>query len=851
MSPDHFAFPKSGKAHSDPQAWRCPTCTTRRHFIGTATLGGLGLALAPIPLFSLSPTPDLSPALVPGATGERISASPGWSYRVYRSKSSSKPEVSTWVQIDLGSGQAIDGIRLYPTNQIYSPGNGFPLRFRIECSDDSAFRGGQLIADWSKSDYPNPDDNIVQFPAKGAQGRYVRLTVTRLRTQKAPSFLASAPKKAAIQQAMQALHLFALSKIDVLSKGADIAVQRPVTVDTAFGRPEDAQQLTRPARPQGEGMVTDNPQNVTAANTWRPVMNRVQAPLADVQLKDGLFISAMESNIRYLLDSYSLDDLLRQFRKRAGQLAQIPAQVSVNGWEENLPGSSAGRFLMGAGNTLHWIEDAELRRRVNAVVDGIAACREANGYIMAFPEDTFFASEHGAYTRSWTTLGLIEAGRAGNAKAFELLRGHYDLFDQRPYLPEALRGCIQGGQGMVANTQLYFTPVGKPADIQVIQRYFQEDYWLGALAAGKADAVWQYPYDRPHCYLLTHLEAYLDIYRATGDRRYLDAVLGGWELYRENWQNVGGSISIIEMINCPPKSNSLYEKLGETCGSAFWILLNQRLHLLDPEDEKYVNEIEKSIYNVILANQSGSEGIRYHTMLVGQKDQATRVNTCCEGQGTRLLGSLPQFIFSIDDDGLYVNLFEPSAIKWQHSGETMQLEIDTAFPKSPDVRLVVRPSSPVQAKIRIRTPSWAAGVMGIEVNGTHAAAGAPGSYVTLDRVWSTGDTISFVLPISLRLTQYAGIDQIEGRQRFALEYGPLLMAALGAADKELEVFGAASPMDMVAKLQPVEGRPLHFAMTSDVFGAGTGTKFIPYFEIGTEFFSCFPVIETKPSAFDL
>ena len=36
---------------------------------------------------------------------------------------------------------------------------------------------------------------------------------------------------------------------------------------------------------------------------------------------------------------------------------------------------------------------------------------------------------------------------------------------------------------MIANTRMYFTPVGKPEDIQVVQRYFQENYWLDELAA--------------------------------------------------------------------------------------------------------------------------------------------------------------------------------------------------------------------------------------------------------------------------------------------------------------------------------------------------------------------------------
>lgn len=823
--------------------------TTRRNFINTAAFSSLGLAGGPI--FCLDRVfADSRPSVqIPGAAAERIAAVECSFYRAYRSQTAASPDATTSVQIDLGSSQPIDAVRLHPSKTHLLTGEGFPLRFRIECSDDPAFSVRQLVAkDWSKTDFPHPKDRIVQFAAAKAKGRYLRLTATRLRPKDVPSILFTLPQPIVepIRQSIQSHYLFALSKIEVMSGGVDIALHRPVTVDAAYGNPEDAQQLTRSLRPQGEGLVTDNPQNVTGAGEWHRPIHRAREPLAGVQLQGGVFMSAIDNNIRYLLDSYSVDELLRHFRERAG--LPIPASVRTPDpfeafWVDDLPGSNAGRFLMGAGNTLRWQEHAELHARMNAVVEGIAACRQTNGYIMAYPEDTFFVSERGSYTRSWLTHGLIDAGDAGNATAFELLRGYYDWYDTRPYLSEALRGCIQGGQGMVATTRMYFTPVGKPQDIQVIQRYFQENYWLDDLAARRVDAIWQYPYDRPHVYLLTNLEAYLDLYRATGNPRYLNAVLGGWELFRENWQSAGGSFAIKELEKNLPKSYPLYDTLGETCGSVFWILLNHRLHQLDPDEENYVAEIEKSIYNVLLANQAGSKGIRYHTMLVGQKEKPNCMNTCCEGQGTRLIGGLPQFIYSLTDDGVYVNLFEPSTIAWQHSDTAMRLTMQTSFPKNPDVRLSVHPAKPVQAKLRIRTPSWAAGAMSIAVNGAHAATGMPGSYTTLDRVWSPGDEISFVLPMALKFTKYTGSDQIQNRERFSLEYGPILMAAVGAADVELIFRLVANPADLVTKLQPVSGEPLRFTVPWDL----SGTKFMPYFEVQTESFSCFPFIDAKVS----
>jgi DUF1680 family protein len=403
-------------------------------------------------------------------------------------------------------------------------------------------------------------------------------------------------------------------------------------------------------------------------------------PHKGVELQAGLFKETMDNNIGYLLSSFSVDEMLRPFRERAGKPIGTDLRKPRGFWDLDLPGSSAGRFLMGAGNTLRWQEHAELRRWLNEIVDGIAECRQPNGYIMAYPEESIFHSARAGYTRAWVTHGLIEAGYAGNTKAFDLLRGYYDWFDKCPHLPKLMRGTSQGVQGMIANTRMYFTPQGKPLDLQVIQRYYQENYWLEGLAKRDEEMVWQYPYDRPHNYLITDFEAYLDLYRATGDKRYLDAVLGAWQLYHDNWEHVGGSIAITEFGEFPPKSYRLKEQFlfcetGELCGSSFWAFLNQRLHLLDSAQEKYVTEIEKSIYNVGIANQVDTRGLMYHARLVGLKgDMMVSIcdNSCCEGQGTRLLGAIPEFLYSIvpegRDAGLFVDMFAPSSIRWSQAG---------------------------------------------------------------------------------------------------------------------------------------------------------------------------------------
>ncbi|MDE3201039.1 MAG: glycoside hydrolase family 127 protein [Acidobacteriota bacterium] len=817
---------------------------TRREFIVGSSYAGAGLYLAGGVLTHTLPAEEVPAGLEPFATGMRMAATPATHYRAYRSKKVQNPESTTWVQIDLGKSVPIDAVllfpaseRMYPGRDQYYAGEGFPLRFLIEAASDEAFTSPMTIANLRGADFPDPWDAITQYSSRDAKGRFVRLTATRLRPVKVSPPRGAPAGSGPVDGPDYSLML---AKIAVLSGGKDVAVGCAVLADSAHGNAELSGQLTRPYREDGETIRRDNPHAVTDASSWMPPEFKARVPKSGVTLQGGVFQRAMENNIEYLMNSYSTADLLRQFYERTGKVKDFKPVGTQKFWEEDLAGSNAGRFLMGAGNTLRWMKHDGLQERLDAVVDGISECRQPNGYIMAYPEDTIFYSERAAYTRAWLTHGLLEAAYSGNEKALPLLRGYYDWFNRQSFLPEMLRGAIQGGQGMIANTRMCISPMGKPKDAQVIQQYYQEDAWLQGLARREKDQVWQYPYDRPHCYLLTNLEAYMDMHLITGAPAYFDAVQGAWELYRAHWQQAGGSISIIEFEKDPPDSNYLSQELGELCGSSFWVFLSQRFQQLNPDDERYATEIEKSIYNVAMANQDGGVGIRYHTNLEGTKEKSTHHNSCCEGQGTRLLGSLPEHIYAIAPDGIYVHLYEPSTVRWTQNGHSLELTLRTRFPFETHVEASLKTEVPVKANIRVRVPSWAAAPMAVTVNGREYGTGEPGTYLAVNRMWADGDRIAFKLPAAIRVRRYEGADQVKGYTRCSVEYGPILLALLGSPKTALSVKGVSDVEDLQRSVEAIAGSPLHFSVRGNA-----DARLAPYWQIRDEEFSCYPTVKLE------
>ena len=737
----------------------------------------------------------------------------------YSNRATSSNEIR-WIQIDLGDRKKIEGVKLLPGVQGWGPASGgFPAHFKLEVSEDEDFEHSIMYEDYTlKEEFPNPEDAVVSFSSKEVFGRYVRFTATTLRDNK-----------------------LAMTKIIVLSDGKDIAEGCKAT-ESNPKKDSYVELLTRAPRPQGEYVVTNNPDNVMPVDTWKPVVYKAESPMVGIDMGEGLFKTTMENNISYLMNSFTFDELVRNFRVKGGFPVEPLEERFKNMWFQILPGSEAARFLTGAGNTLRWIENAGLRKRMDDIVDLIDKCKEPDGYLMAFPKHAMFDHENGAYTRSWVSQGLIEAGYGGNKKAFQLLRGFYDWFDNCEYLPEMLRRVRQGTQGIIPITRTYFSPVGKPKDIQVVQQYFQENYWMEGMASHDPNSIWRYPYDRPHNYLVTGIEPYLDLYRATGAKKYLDAAIGGWDLYHDNWEHIGGSLAINEgTFLYEPKSNYLRHETGELCGNAFWIKLNQRFHLLYPEQEKYVTEIEKSIYNVAIANQYGPEGIRYFAKLVDRKygDHSPNshhcMNTCCEGQGTRIFGSLPEYIYSIAEDGIYVDLFAASQIKYKIKNQPVSLGMKTTFPYDSKVELVVGSEKAIQSKMRIRIPSWASDKMTVFVNGSEVGCGNPGSYFIVDRKWENGDKVSFTLPMDFRVTKYTGLEKGFEENHYAVEYGHLLMAMVGVKAKKSDIGVNATPETIKKLLRPVPGKPLHFSIAGN-----SEFEYWPYYEVQEEPFSCFP-----------
>jgi hypothetical protein len=106
----------------------------------------------------------------------------------WHSAIAARPDELKWVQVDLGRSVDLDRVVLAPCFDDFNgigAGFGFPVRYRVEASDDPTFRAGvRVIASREQADEPNPRIRPVILPADGIRGRWVRVTATRLAPRK-------------------------------------------------------------------------------------------------------------------------------------------------------------------------------------------------------------------------------------------------------------------------------------------------------------------------------------------------------------------------------------------------------------------------------------------------------------------------------------------------------------------------------------------------------------------------------------------------------------------------------------------------------------------------------------------
>ncbi len=287
-----------------------------------------------------------------------------------------------------------------------------------------------------------------------------------------------------------------------------------------------------------------------------------------------------------------------------------------------------------------------------------------------------------------------------------------------------------------------------------------------------------------------------DIAALTGDKSYIDAIDRIWENIVGKKYYITGGVGATASgeafgANYELPNMSAY---CETCAAIAQVYLNYRLFLLHG-DSKYYDALERSLYNGVISGISIDGGKFFYPnplQSIGQHQRQPWFGcACCPSNAARFIPSLPQYIYAVKDNNLYVNLFNSNTVNVQVGKKKVTLQQETNYPWDGDVTLKINNGAGKYA-LSIRIPGWVKGEVvpsnlytytdgkrlgyTVKVNGEEVSSELQQGYFVIDRSWKKGDKVEVHFDMQPRTVRANG-QVAADKGRVAIERGPIVYCA--------------------------------------------------------------------------
>jgi DUF1680 family protein len=268
---------------------------------------------------------------------------------------------------------------------------------------------------------------------------------------------------------------------------------------------------------------------------------------------------------------------------------------------------------------------------------------------------------------------------------------------------------------------------------------------------------------------------------------------------------------------------------AETCASIASLLWTWEMALLTKK-ARYSDLFEWQLYNAtnVGMGRNGDTYLYNNPLEVhgGVTRQGWYVVPCCPSNLSRTFADLGKYIYSFDENDLWVHQYFGSETRVDVGGP-VQIQIESGLPWNGQVKIHIKPEIQKEFNVHLRMPSWSSSQRPDEsmASGIDPRAAA---YQTIRRAWSSGgETIEFDFDVSIKLRR--AHPKVKGHAgKVALTRGPLVYCLESLDNPDVDIFSAClDPTSMQEEFVPdlLGGCVLIHAKTVD----GEPMKFIPYF----------------------
>ena len=225
---------------------------------------------------------------------------------------------------------------------------------------------------------------------------------------------------------------------------------------------------------------------------------------------------------------------------------------------------------------------------------------------------------------------------------------------------------------------------------------------------------------------------------------------------------------------------------AETCAAIGFANWATRM-LQEEGDSRYADELERVLYNGFLCGVSLDGDTFFYANLLEVDPQAPyfrkreRIKpfrqgwfdtACCPPNVIRTLASLGKYLYSESPEGIAVHLYVSGEVSAEVGETTVNLKQETDYPWDGDVKITVETESGKEFELRLRIPGWCKDAT-LEINGSPVAYQAENGYALLSRTWLRGDTVRLrmAMPVE-RIYSDRRVSSSAGK--VALQRGPIV-----------------------------------------------------------------------------
>jgi len=516
--------------------------------------------------------------------------------------------------------------------------------------------------------------------------------------------------------------------------------------------------INKVVQPKVEKLITDK---------------EISFDLSRIHLDDYLG-NRVDANINERLLKIDETGILEGFYNRPGNQTYV--------------GEYTGKYIHAAARAWQYSKNPQLKLQMDRIVDILLSCQKDDGYLGTYIPENYW-TEWDVWAHKYNLLGLLsyysitgyEPALEASIKIGNLLCRKLGTGPGQINIEET---CILTGlpssSVLEPMTDLYrYTADNKYLDFcnYIIEAYDHEDGPKIISTLNTVGKINKMPCAKAY-ELLSNFTGIVKLYQLTGNPKLISAMENAWNDITTYRLYITGTSSTFEFFPDDfvlPAENKVH--MGEGCVSTSWLQFNQAMYNLTGE-AKYIDEMEKTIYNHLLAAENPLTGcISYYTALQGKKPYRCNINGhCCLSSIPRGIAAIPELVYTKNaNNGFNINIY--SSGKFSDNMKTtngqlipVKLAINSRYPEVGSAEISMDIPKKANFNVALRVPVWCknfvAKVDGKVYNGT------PGQYLNIDKMWNKTSKI--------KVTMDLNVQELDGGMSYpgfvAIKTGPQILA---------------------------------------------------------------------------